>query len=279
MPALPTTNLTLHQDASDNDHLWKTYVSGGPNTGVPADGDTIEAWDDEFVSGQIMKQIGAAGLPVWRSTTPLMALPCLDFAGGQRMGLTNASGTARVLSDILGAAAATVFIAFYAESITGNSATVYHNDPLCCDAGAYFGIFLKDVGAGSYVIQAFNYNGGTISVEIPVTVGASHVVMMRNDGANLYIALDGGGESSVASNTTANINNQDQLAWGDGSNGTFDGRIGERAVYNAALSGADLANATAYFTDKWLGTGAAGLSQFTAGGLTGERLTGGGFVS
>jgi hypothetical protein len=54
----------------------------------------------------------------------------------------------------------------------------------------------------------------------------------------------------VTSGTTGSLTNAVFLGTTGGAN--FDGRLGEVAIYNTALTGADLTNALSYFTDKWL---------------------------
>ena len=69
MPALPTTNLTLHCDASDNGKLFTTANGGGPgvHTGTPADGSIVQAWDDEGdgITNVVLRGFSTSG-PVWR---------------------------------------------------------------------------------------------------------------------------------------------------------------------------------------------------------------------
>jgi hypothetical protein len=181
------------------------------------------------------------------------------------MGLTDGTGNALPWNSFVQADKFTILLSFYAESITGTSGTVYSNDAIICDNNAFIGIFLKDVGGGNYVIQSFNWPGSSTSSDISVTVGASHVVMMRHESGVLYISLDGGSESSVSSGNTSNISNfQVLLGKGDGTSQPFDGRIGEVAIYSEPLTGADLTNAIDYFVTKWI-TGALGIPTGTVG--------------
>ena len=72
-------------------------------------------------------------------------------------------------------------------------------------------------------------------------------------GGTLYAALDGGAESATASGNTQVLTGTVRVGTATGAAGTFlDGRIGEIAVYNTALTGTALTDAVTYFTDKWL---------------------------
>ena len=248
--ALPTTGLTFHVDASNADDLFKTFVSGGPHTGVPVDGDSVVVWDSEEGVNLILKQSGAIAVPVWRATTPLMSLPCLDFTGGQRLVLTNNANGSRFLSDLITNTACTLFIAFYAESIT-TSINDYTSHVLIEDMGGYWGALLS-LASGVPKVLAYNYDGTQDFVRLTVTTGATHVLMLRHEAGNLYASLDGGAESSVPSGNTQNLAFGVGVGFGYPSSVAYDGRIGEIAVYNTALSGTNLTDAISYFMNKWM---------------------------
>lgn len=251
--ALPTTGLTAHYDASSADDLWKTFVSGGPHTGVPVDGDSIAVWDSEEGVNRIFKQSGANGVPVWRAATPLLPLPCLDFTGGQRLMLTNHAGTNVILSDLITNTACTALIAFYAETITQitGASQPYNGHPLIGDTGGYWGAFLH-VTAAIPSVSVYNYDGTADVVTFPVTAGAAHVVLLRHESGTLAASLDGGAESATASGTTQSLTGHVLTGAGTYTSANLDGRIGEIAIYNTALTGTTLTDAVSYFTSKWL---------------------------
>src|SRR5262245_3360792 len=119
--ALPTTNLTLHCDASDTDKVFTTYNASGSHTGTPSDGSTVEVWDDEGDGVSDVAMIYTSARPVYRSTTPLMLNPCLDFAGAgsnEFYASFNQTGlAAKAVSTFVSASAHTMAIAFYPEAI------------------------------------------------------------------------------------------------------------------------------------------------------------------
>jgi len=249
-PSLPTSGLTAHFDASTAADLFTTYVSGGPNTGTPTDGSSVAVWEDASGATHILKQAGGAALPNWRSSTPLLPWPCLDFSGTtRRLGLTNSTGTAQPISTIIDTNTCTVLIAFYAHGIAA-TANNYRAPALFEDESGYIGVLLS-LDGGTPKVLAYNYDGSSDFVRLACATGTPHVVMMRHEGGTLYASLDGGAESSTASGATQVVGGMPFMGYGF-DNDVLDARIGEIAVYNVALSGSNLTDAIAYFTDKWL---------------------------
>ena len=249
---LPTTNLTLHLDASDTDTLFTTWADGGSHTGTPADGNAVQAWSRE-TDGSVNPAHatdGSARYPAYRSSTPLMLLPCLDFDGSddQLQVVNDTNQTTYVgTSSFLGGQAKTILIAFYAESIT-DTAIGSHG---LIGGDSSFGLCLRDV-SGTKKVGAIN-NGGSDAVELTVSTATTHVACMRQDTSNIYLSVDGGAESSTAS-TFSSADSKITIARCFGST-VYNGRIGEIALYNAALTGSDLTDAIAYFRLKWQGVG------------------------
>ena len=256
---LPTTNLTWHCDPSDTDKLFTTWVSGGPNTGTPSDGSAVQVWEQETDSSTDTTReftYSTTGRePIYRSTTPLMLLPCLDFDGtDDQMNAQDFVGSDAQASEFLGASAKTILVAFYGESITAANALSYDNHALFCDGLAGFlGIFLKNNGGQRQAI-AYNWDGNEDQVAININEAQSHVVVYRHDGTNLFISVDGGSELFVPSGATTTMTGNMRIGFGLGTGTRYNGRIGEIAVYNAALTGSNLTDAVSYFTSKWLVT-------------------------
>ena len=76
-------------------------------------------------------------------------------------------------------------------------------------------------------------------------------LMYRHEGGHLFASLNGGAEVSVASGETTQLTSLLHIGKSDPGS-YYDGCIGEVAIYDAALAGADLHTAIQYFTDKWL---------------------------
>jgi len=247
MPALPSSNLTCHIDPSTNAKLFKTYVSGGPNTGTPVNGDQVKAIVDESIAQQFL---GDTIAPTWMSTTPSLRLPCLDFDSNDKALLCGTTGTEVPISALFPNNAFTILVAVYINAITAGSGTVYNNNCVFADNAGYMGLFFGNDGSGNK-ISVYNYDGSVDRADKTTTVNTQYVVMIRHESGNIYISLNGGAETSAASGNTASLAGTFGIGQAYGSQ--FDGQIGELAVYSVALSGALLSNAITYFTDKWLG--------------------------
>lgn len=249
MPSLPTTNLTLHTDASDTDHIFTTFNGSGVHSGTPTDGSDVQAWDDEGDGiADVVWQFQV--VPQWRSTTPLMLLPCIDFDGTEYYQLKTQTGAAaKALSDLITASAFTMLFAVYPESVTLSDPSPDSNHSILADGGGFFGVTLKLV-SGVPKALVYNYDGAMDEVTATVTVNATNIIMVRHESGNLFISVNGGAESSVASGNTQTITGTVYLGT---LVGFLNGRIGELATYNAALTGTTLSDAIQYFKDKWLG--------------------------
>jgi hypothetical protein len=273
--ALPTTNLTFHAKADVNTDVWKFYQSGTPyhNT-AGADGDNIEVWDD--ADGKALALIPSVALvdgATYKTATPLMQLSCLDFNGSNEMYVLwdDTGVTAQLLSAILGAGAKTLIAAIYVKGVTSNAAGAWNNEAIFCDQvtgkGTFFGLHLRNTGSG-YKIIAYNWGGSENKVELDILLNTSYVVTLRHDGTNLYISLNGGSESSVASTNTTDMTGACVLARSIPAFPIFfNGRIGEIAFYNAALTGTNLTDANSYFTSKWLAAAFQPHPPYSLGGL------------
>jgi hypothetical protein len=252
--ALPTTNLTIHLDASDTDKLFKTWVDGLPHTGTPADGEEVQAWSAEAGYTQPTPTHGkwSLGKPVYNSTSSPMLLPCLDFGASDSMRIVNDTASDRFSSWFFEANAKTILMAFYADTVAATAADIFDCNGLI-KCGAEFGLLLKDVGGTPKLFLA-NKDGTTDTVSLTISTSTTHVLCARHDGTNIYLSLDGGAESSAASGSTATWPTGD-VVLGVSEAAYYDGRIGEIAGYNAALTGSDLTDAIAYFRLKWQGVG------------------------
>ena len=245
--ALPTTGLTFHADASVVTDLWKVET-GGSFSSHPADGEGTPYWDDVEHADIVAAETSAA--PEWRSGTPLMLLPCLDFDGaGDFYTLANNDNTAaKALSALITNSAFTIMVSVYVDAIATNAANPYDNDAIIADNGGFFGIHLKTGNAVFY-----NWDGNADSIVLPISLATSYVLMFRHEGGNIYASLNGGAESSAASGNTSDVSNTVRIGKNNGSgNKFFNGRMGEIAVWNVALTGSDLTDAHAYFAAKWL---------------------------
>jgi hypothetical protein len=257
--ALPTTNLTLHLDASDTDKLFTTWVDGGPNTGTPADNGAVEVWSretDGSVNPAHAAYAAAGRTPLYRSGTPLMMLPCLDFDGtDDELRVVGDATRASYLNtgEFMGDQAKTILVAFWAEAVTSTSADPSELHAVVGTSGDC-NLSLKDV-AGTPTLQFNNHDGSWDTVSKTVATGTTVVACARHDTSNIYLSVDGGSESSTASGATSGWPIAELRVGRGGGSVFFNGRVGEIAIYSAALTGTDLTAAIAYFRLKWQGVG------------------------
>ncbi len=257
MPALPTTNLIRHFDASTAADLYKTYASNLLQD-HPADGENIIAWDDSIdtATGALQVVMGIEGTTPdvrWRDDST-MPLPSLEILDG-KMRLENNSNSS-VGSAPANTSGYTVLLSFVIGS-TGtysNDATKYFNCTLVGgERNTYSSVYIRKDGS-DYYLTAYNWDGNADTVELQVTPDEPHTLCVRHESGTLYLSVDCGSEVSVASGTTSN---QTIFCLGDqgvnsGTTNNFRGRIGELAIYDAGLTGSALADACEYFCDRWL---------------------------
>jgi hypothetical protein len=251
---LPLANLTTHFDASRQEDLYSTYVSGGPHTGVPGDGDPVGAWKHAQGDDMVFRIQGSQPLPILRQDTT-MGQQSLDWDNGPTvpedtsMRLTDFSGADIALSNLITASTYTMYIAFHPDTIVSTDAT-YNGEPLLADTAGYWGVFLARVGGAPKVV-AYNYDGNADYVILDCSVGSPHVVMVRHEGGTLYASIDGGSESSIASGSTSSLTGTPKIGYGVYGFGTLDAHVGEIAIYNAAQTSDERDEAIAYFMGKW----------------------------
>lgn len=269
--ALPTTNLTLHGDASDTGKLFTTLNGGGSgvHTGTPADGNAVQVWDDEgdgISDVALIYPSTTSQSPTFRSgASALMksGLTELDFDGSddELQSWTQSGGGSKAMSAMISASAGTMAIVFYAESITDTDADVYNNQALIGDAGNFCGLFVRDV-SGVKKIRSYNWDGSADTGELTIATSRVYIAIWIHGGGNLdLIVIDDTGtetSTSVASGNTTDLANRFSVGRAGGASNCFNGRIGEFVTYTAALSGSDLTDLKTYFKDKWLSLGGGG---------------------
>jgi hypothetical protein len=256
---LPTASLTLHLNASDGTNVWQVWQAGTPyHTTAGADGAVVETWEDATGGDRAAIFIAAGSRPLYRVTTPLMALPAIDFDGtDDQLELRSEDAiSSKLMSDRFTASGKTIIAAIYVEALTENDAAWITNPAIVGETAQYFGLNLRTPSGGVYKLAATNWDTNFDTVEVDISLATSYVVMVRHDGTNLYLSLNGGAESSVASGATADVTGAIRFGMATGSPSRFfNGRIGELAFWNAALTGTPQTDAVGYFTTKWLPAG------------------------
>lgn len=262
---LPTTNLKLHCDASDTGNLFTTINGGGSgvHTGTPADGDLVNVWDDEGdgISDVALTTNVAPDTiaPRYRSGTPLMKNPCLDFDGtNDRFNSRNQADSANVvLSSLITASAYTVIVAFWAEVIDSTATDGFDGNGLFGDGNSNWGLSGWNDG-GTRKLRAYNFSGADQNTSVAISTGASWIAVWTHGGGNLdltVIADSTGTETNAAQVSSGDTDNISAVILVGRNGGFHNGRMGEFAIWNVKLTGTDLTDAKNYFKDKWLTIG------------------------
>jgi hypothetical protein len=241
--------LTAHFDASDNDQVLTTGSTEA------TDGQNVEEWDAESPADiSLFFETSSSNGPTYRTVTPLMALPCLDFNGSSEFlrFRNDANSGDKVLSDIIGASAKTLIFALYVEA-TVNLAPddePYNQDIIFSDETSHLILYARNTAPPRIGIS--NFSGAVFDIaEKTIALATSYIVAARHNGTNLFISLDGGAETSIASGATASLVSPVKLALGEIAGKFFNGRVGEFKIWNEDRV-ATLAADIAYFTAKWL---------------------------
>lgn len=266
--ALPLTGLTLHCDAKDTDNVRDATAA------APSDNEAVLHWDDEGDGAADVLLVAATTDPLYRSGTPLMKHACIDFDGADDFfRLRNQADSAdKALSTLISAAAHTIIFAFYPETIANTSASPFANDPMIQDQGGFMALSVYE-NAGVKKLRGYNWDGDADAAEVTITAGATWIGVFQHSGGQLLIsAIDEAGVETVgtpaASGDTADLTNAVNFGRTGGGGALYDGRIGEFAIWNVALTGSDLTDAKEYFKAQWLNLGGGG------GGGAHGRITG-----
>lgn len=266
MAVLPTTNLTLHCDASDTDQLSTGFVgSGTPPDGIaPIDGGVVQGWDDEGdgIADVALRWANGNANQKYRTCPHLMKHPCIDFDGeNDGFFALNQDGTTNPpLSSFISASSWMVAVAIYPETIADVQVDPWQNDAIFgCDGfiGPDWGLTCRNV-SGVKQVRGYHRSGGDIdSIAGTISEGRSWVVIFSLSGDFLHMTVIAKNGTEVTSTPVASGDTQELDGFFSVATRQnlrfFNGRIGEFAVYDTALTGTNLTNLKTYFRDKWLG--------------------------
>lgn len=271
--SLPTTGLTLHLRADRTNNLFTTYNASGVHSGVPVDGSAVQVWDDEGDGvSDVIARFASTSEPLYRTATPLMFRSCLDFDGIDNVLYTkNQTGiNTKALSSFIANNAFTVAISIYPEVIDSSQASIWNNDGVIADAGAFWGLFLKDE-SGTKKVYGFNQGGSANSIGATINTGHSWVIIFRHDSGNIKLttideSLVETNPTDVASGNTTSLTNEVRIGrnWSGSVDNWYDGLIGEIAIYNVSVTGSDFTDLKNYFIAQWLTPSAVAGLPFVA---------------
>lgn len=188
------SGLTLYLDANDLTTLWQTEDTSTP---VAASGDSVGRWLDKSTNGYVCSQSTANERPTWRN----------DQTGANGRGVIVTPSASGAGSDYLsgnfnsaalpGAVQETIFAVFRTVGPTGSTESIFSD-------GSGFQ-FLRWSGATQ--LRARIWNGTQAQSEANITAAGStpYIACIRRDSQpHLFLSLNGGTESDVAS--AGNIN-------------------------------------------------------------------------
>jgi len=131
-----------------------------------------------------------------------------------------------------------------------NVAAIYNNHAVFSDSAQFVGMHIKT----GLVAWAYNYDG-TADAAGPVSIPSGTkpvVLMMRHSGGTLFVSINGGAESSVASGNQTTMTGRLRIG-NPGSALRLDADYGELCVYNNGFAVAqDRADLVNYLLEKWV---------------------------
>lgn len=156
----------------------------------------------------------------------------------------------------------TAFVVVTPNTIGTAAAAYYDNDAVWTEQNGNAALAFHST---TPTVLAGNWDGSADSVSKTVAAGTSYVVMVRHESSNLYISIDGGAESSVASGTTASGANFKLQLGANYANAAFaDITIGELFIYNVALTTSEISALNDYLRNKWIAAAATNASAGVA---------------
>lgn len=261
MPA-PTSGLTGQFDASVVTDLYQAFSGGLLNT-HPALGGAVNFWKSHIdpsndTSTKTFAAFGTSPNVTWAAAGPLR-LPSIRITNG-KLRTQTAGGLGQGFDNYMSRTAAAMLLAFRIDSAsiipnstTGGGGQLYFNATLIGgERNTYWSVYVRKDGSQAYLV-AYNWDGSADTIEIPISLDASHVLCMRHEAGSLFLSVDCGAEQTVASGTTDNsttLNIGDQGV-NSGTTAEVDGWFGETLFYNVGDAATALA-ASEYLCDKWL---------------------------
>lgn len=209
-----------------------------------ANNDPVDTWTDRSGNANHFTS-SLTARPTFKTGLFPLGGSALDFDGSDDQ--LSAAGS---VGTFISASAMTAFFVFIVDTISTNDTTTYYtNQAIFASSGG--GIQIPYFRSAGPVVGAYNYDpAAPDAVEVAVTAAAAHVVMVRHEAGSLYISIDGGSESSVASGDSATS--------GDPRFGVnvvstyFDGKLAELFFYNVALATGEIAALNTYLSTKWI---------------------------
>jgi len=196
-PALPLDGLTATGAWSMSRDLLTTFVGGTRYTTATG----VNSLNDQTGNARHFTNSGGSQQPAVTTAGP-NSRTCADFDGNDD------SLGAVALSSLMSSTAGWIVVSCIVDAITvdqGTGSLVYLNNGVCGDAGGYAGLVTRTTGPS---VTAFNYDGNYDTLSNTIATGTPYVFTWRHEGGNIYMSVNGGSESLVASGTTSNMSGQ-----------------------------------------------------------------------
>jgi hypothetical protein len=258
--APPVVGMTGRWDASDASKLALNYQAAPPfYNGAVTDGSSVQTWLPS-AGPRSFQRVDAAAAPEWRSTTPLMKLPCLHFnrANSDAYQLYDLTGGTRVgpvsLAPLMTFSNKTIALALYVESLPTGTGAGYASSVILSEDGGFITLGMQSTGL---VWATWDANDRKLTYAL--TLNKRYVFICRHNGVNLMLRVastdfDWTDVTPVVANPTiGDMSTPARI--GMAASSTLTGgswRLGELITYNTSVTGADLTALSAYLKDKWL---------------------------
>jgi len=232
-------SITLDVDFQNDHDIWTSTAE----TVHPGNGGVVRRIVNTVNTANKFDAVSDAASPAYRTPSAgALLLPNIDYDG------TNDLHTGPALSTFITANEFDILIAFETDTNGSNNANAWENTAILTDASGFFGMIVKNGNA-----MAYNYDSNSDTVSIAISTGTAYVARMRHDGGTLYLSINGGAESSIASGNTGSLAGSIRIGANGGGAHMFNGKIGAIVVAN---TGDELASRYSDMVADWV-TGVA----------------------
>lgn len=191
------------------------------NTGV------VDSLKDQSGSSRDLGQ-GTGGFRPTPSTAGPNSIACGDFDGTDDFLVSSAA-----LSTFISAGSGYLIISVMVDAVTLNNAASYQNNGFVSNTGVHFGLFAKNVGGTTPTFLAFNWDGNEDApTGTAFSLAKAYVLTWRHEGGTLYLSVNGGTETTVASGNTSDLTGTLRLGIA-GAGTAVDAKIFEMATFSS----------------------------------------------
>lgn len=234
-------SITFDVDFQNSDDIWTSTAE----TTHPGNGGVVRRIVNSITTTQKFDAISDGASAAYRTPSAgALQLPNIDLDGYDDY------YAGPKLNNFITASEFDVLVAFSADVINStNHANPWENTGILIDSYGYFGLYLKNG-----FLLGYNWDSNSDTISIALSTSTAYVVRFRHSGGNIYMSINGGSESSVASGDTGDIISGYVRIGNNYLNRFFNGQIGRIVIAN---TGDELGTLYATMVTDWV-TGAAG---------------------